>query len=81
MVLVVIHDSDGVRPLLLWEGQLKRMSHHPRLLVISSDQFHVLTFGDDVLQSVPLCFGMAYRNKHLMCQRSGYALVLPSPSS
>ena len=52
----VIHDSDGVRPLLLWEGQLKRMSHHPRLLVFSSDQFYVLTFGDDVLQSVPLLF-------------------------
>ena len=33
----VILDLDGVRTLLLCEGQLKRMSHHPRLLV-PSDQ-------------------------------------------
>ena len=76
--VILIYDSDGVCLLLLWEGQLKRMSHHP--LPLSSDQLYVLTFGDDVLQSVALCSGMAYR-KHLLCQRSGYALVLPSPSS
>ena len=34
---LVILDLDGVRTLLLCEGQLKRMSHHPHLLV-PSDQ-------------------------------------------
>ena len=52
----VILDLDGVRTLLLCEGQLKRIVIILTFwfLLIS---FHVLTFGDDVLQSVPFVLG------------------------
>ena len=73
----VILDLDGVRTLLLCEGQLKRMSHHPHLLV-PSDQLSCFDVRRWRLAVSTLCSGMAYR-KHLQCQRSGYALVLPSP--
>ena len=75
----VILDLDGVRTLLLCEGQLKRMSHHPHLLV-PSDQLSCFDVRRWRLAVSTLCSGMAYR-KHLQCQRSGYALVLPSPPS